>query len=149
MNQNTPEILLVEDNLDDANLAIRALRKNEICNSLLHVSDGEEALDYLFCEGRYAERCTSDLPKLILLDLKMPKVDGLEILKRIKNDNRTQSVPVVILTSSNQNADIIQCFKYGANSYVVKPVDFENFVHTVAGIGRYWLQLNQIIQKDI
>ena len=140
--------MLIEDNAEDASLAIRALQKNQICNSLLHLSDGTEALQYLFCQGVFSHRNSGDLPKVILLDLKMPKLDGLEILKRIRSNERTRRVPVVILSSSNQNADIRQCLEHGANSYVVKPVDFEEFVQAVTGIGRYWLHLNQIVQEE-
>ena len=136
------EILLVEDNMDDAELAILALRKRNIANSLVHLENGAEALDFLFCRGKYAERNISNKPKVILLDLKMPKVDGLEVLKEIKADEETKSIPVVILTSSKENPDIEQAYLLGANSYMVKPVEFDNFTKAVAEIGMYWLLYN-------
>jgi len=147
MDQSNFDILLVEDNSDDAGLTIRAFRKNNISNALLHLTDGQEALDFIFCEGVYQNRNISDVPKLILLDLKMPKIDGTEVLKRIKSDERTQRVPVVVLTSSNENNDITTCYHFGANSYIVKPVEFNDFVKAVANVGNYWLVLNQHPQK--
>jgi len=136
------EILLVEDNMDDAELAILALRKKNIANSLVHLENGAEALDFLFGKGKYAGRNISNKPKVILLDLKMPKVDGLEVLKQIKADEETKVIPVVVLTSSKENPDIEQAYLLGANSYMVKPVEFDNFTQTVAEIGMYWLLYN-------
>lgn len=137
------EIILVEDNSSDAELALRALKKNNILNPILHLQDGEEVLDYLFAEGQYQHRNINELPKLILLDLKMPKVDGLEVLQRIKSDERTKVIPVVLLTSSKEQKDIIDGYKLGVNSYIVKPVGFENFVKAISEIGLYWLVVNQ------
>jgi two-component system response regulator len=137
------EILLIEDNLNDAELTIRALRKNHIANMLVHLKDGVAALDFLFGTGQYAGRNTNNKPKLILLDLKMPKVDGIEVLKRIKTDEFTKKIPVVILTSSKENPDIEKCYLLGANSYIVKPVEFDNFRKAVSEIGLYWMLLNE------
>jgi two-component system response regulator len=138
------DIILVDDNPDDANLAIRALRKNGIHNSLLHLKDGEEALDFIFCRGGYADRVFEEFPKLILLDIKMPKVDGIEVLKKVKSDARTRMIPVVLFTSSNQEADILKSYQLGVNSYIVKPVEFELYVKAVWNTGLYWLLLNQL-----
>jgi two-component system, response regulator len=137
------DILLVEDNASDAELTMRALKKNHIINTILHLQDGEEVLDYLFATGAYAGRKMDEIPKVVLLDLKMPKVDGLEVLKKIKTDERTKIIPVVLLTSSKEDKDIIEGYKLGVNSYIVKPVGFENFVKAVSEIGLYWLMLNQ------
>ncbi len=137
------EILLIEDNPSDAELTIRALKKNNIVNNLMHLKDGEEALDYLFARGKYVNRNMEDKPKVILLDLKMPKVNGLEVLRELKNDARTRMIPVVLLTSSNQNSDIDEGYRLGANSYIVKPVEFENFFNAIRDLGFYWLLLNQ------
>lgn len=137
------DIVLVEDNPDDAEMAIRALRKNHLVNNILHLQDGEEALDYLFATGAYAGRNISDVPKVVLLDLKMPKVDGLEVLKKLKSDERTKIIPVVLLTSSKQDRDIAEGYRLGVNSYIVKPVGFENFVKAVSDVGVYWLMVNQ------
>jgi two-component system, response regulator len=142
MNENY-DILLVEDNPADAELAIRALRKSHIANSLLHLEDGEAVLNYVFCTGQYSERKMGDLPKLILLDLKMPRVSGLEVLQQIKSDERTKKIPVVLLTSSKEESDISNGYKAGVNSYIVKPVEFESFVKAVSETGLYWLILNQ------
>lgn len=141
---NNVEILLVEDNPDDAGLVIRALKKHNLANHLVHLSDGAQALDFVFCKGEYAERQIDDKPKVILLDLKMPKVDGLQVLKAIREDERTKYIPVVIMTSSNEESDIIGSYKLGTNSYVVKPVDFDNFSKAVAELGFYWLLLNKV-----
>jgi len=137
------EILLVEDNPSDAELTIRALKKSNIVNRLVHLKDGEEALEYIFATGRYSERTIAEIPKVILLDLKMPKVGGLEVLKQIKSDSRTSMIPVVVLTSSNEDRDVVEGYKLGVNSYIVKPVEFENFAKTVSEIGMYWLLVNQ------
>lgn len=136
-------ILLVEDNPDDEALTIRALRKNNIANDLAVARDGAEALDYLFGTGTYAGRDTSQLPQVVLLDLKLPKVDGLEVLSRIRSDPRTKLLPVVILTSSNEERDLMESYTRGANSYVRKPVDFVEFVDAVKQLGLYWLILNE------
>jgi CheY-like chemotaxis protein len=143
-------ILIVEDNPDDEELTIRALRKNNIGNRLVVVRDGAEALDFLFCTGVYAERNPHDLPQTILLDLKLPKVDGLEVLKRIRADGRTRLLPVVILTSSSEERDLLQSYQNGANSYVRKPVDFTEFLDAARQLGLYWLVLNEAPppQKD-
>jgi CheY-like chemotaxis protein len=137
------EILLVEDNPDDADLVIRALKKHNLGNNIIHVKDGEEALDFLFARGKYENRSMKDVPKVILLDLKMPKVDGMQVLQTIKSDERTKSIPVVIMTSSKEDQDIIKGYKLGANSYVVKPVNFIEFSKAVAELGMYWLLTNQ------
>jgi len=137
------EILLVEDNSSDAEMTIRALKKNNFANSILHLPDGAEALDFIFCEGSYAEREFEKRPRVILLDLKMPKVSGIEVLKKIKDDTRTRRIPIVVLTSSREDPDIEQCYALGVNSYVVKPVAFEDFVQAVSNLGLYWMIVNQ------
>ena len=136
-------ILLVEDNPDDVTLTLRALKKNNLLNEVVVAKDGVQALDYLFCDGEYADRPPDVLPELILLDLKLPKVDGLEVLKRIRSEPRTRLLPVVILTSSNEQSDIISGYELGVNSYIRKPVDFEHFIEAVRQLGLYWLVLNQ------
>ncbi len=137
------EILLVEDNPQDLELAQRALRKANLAN-LIHVArDGAEALEFVFCEGPYATRNIENGPKVVLLDLKLPKVDGLEVLKRIKSDPRTKTIPVVVLTSSKEQNDVVESYQLGVNSYIVKPVNFESFVAAVQQLGMYWLLLNQ------
>jgi len=136
------EILLVEDNPDDVRLTLRALTKNKLTNQLLVVQDGEEALDFIFARGKFSMRAIDDFPRVILLDLKLPKVNGLEVLKEIKNDDRTKSIPVVVLTSSKEESDIREAYNLGVNSYIVKPVDFENFAITIKEIGLYWLLIN-------
>ncbi|MEY2868968.1 MAG: hypothetical protein RIR01_1444 [Bacteroidota bacterium] len=141
---NNVEILLVEDNPDDAGLVIRALKKHNLANHLVHLSDGAQALDFIFCKGEYGKRQIDDRPKVILLDLKMPKVDGLQVLKTIREDERTESIPVVIMTSSNEERDIVEGYRLGVNSYIVKPVDFDNFSKAVAELGFYWLLLNKV-----
>lgn len=143
-------ILIVEDNPDDEELTIRALKKNNIGNRLVVVRDGAEALDFLFCTGAYSNRDPLDLPQTILLDLKLPKVDGLEVLKHIRADQRTSLLPVVILTSSNEERDLLQSYRNGANSYVRKPVDFNEFLEAARQLGLYWLILNEPppLQKD-
>ncbi|HMJ68859.1 MAG TPA: response regulator [Cyclobacteriaceae bacterium] len=131
------DILLVEDNPDDAGLTIRALKKHNLANNLVHLTDGEEALQFLFAEGK------NNMPRLILLDLKMPKVDGIEVLKRIKSSEEKRIIPVVILTSSKEERDIVESYKLGVNAYIVKPVDFDKFVKAVSDLGLFWLVLNQ------
>lgn len=136
-------ILLVEDNPDDVDLTIRALKKNNILNEIVVAKDGVEALDYLFGTGAYAGRDVSVTPELILLDLKLPKVDGMEVLKRLRADERTGILPVVILTSSSEEKDLVNSYKLGANSYIRKPVDFTQFLNAVKQLGLYWLVLNE------
>ena len=136
------KILLVEDNPDDEALTLRALKKNNIANKVIVARDGVEALDYLFGEGTHEGRDLSDQPQVILLDLKLPKVDGLEVLKRIREDDRTRRLPVVILTTSNEDRDIFRSYDLGANSYIRKPVDFGQFMEAVRQLGLYWLILN-------
>jgi len=143
MKQNQVEILLIEDNPDEAELAIRSLRKNNLANNLVHIDDGAEALDYIFCRGKYASNDISFTPKVILLDLKLPRVGGLEILKQVKTDERTKSIPVVILTSSKEDSDLIEGYNLGVNSYIVKPVNFESFAKAISELGMYWVILNQ------
>jgi two-component system response regulator len=137
-------ILLVEDNPDDVELTMRAFRKNNIANKVVVACDGVEALDYLFCRGTYAKRRAQEDPRLILLDLKLPKLDGLQVLEQLRANERTKLVPVVILTSSKEEQDLISGYKSGANSYVRKPVDFNQFVEAVRQIGLYWLLINEI-----
>lgn len=142
--KNTPvEILLVEDNPHDAELTIRALQKRHLANHLVHVADGQAALDFLFGTGIYEGREVLHQPKVVLLDLKLPKLDGIEVLRQIRADERTKVVPVVMLTSSHEDRDVIESYKLGANSYIVKPVDFENFSEAVSNLGLYWLLLNE------
>ncbi|KIO49142.1 response regulator [Nitrosospira sp. NpAV] len=140
------EILLVEDNASDAELTIRALRKKNMANHLVWLKDGAEALDFLFCTGSYEGRLNSK-PKLILLDLKMPKVDGIEVLRRVKADERLKAIPAVIMTSSHEDRDIIESYQLGVNSYLVKPVDFEQFLDVVSRAGLYWLLINKVPEK--
>lgn len=136
-------ILLVEDNPDDEALTLRALKKSNIANKIVVVRDGAEALDYLFCLGAYVERDPLELPQVVLLDLKLPKVDGLEVLRQMRADPRTNMLPVVVLTSSREEQDLIQAYSSGANSYVRKPVDFTQFVDAIGQLGLYWLVLNE------
>ena len=137
------EILLVEDNPHDAEMTIRALKKVNLANRLIHVKDGAEALDFIFAKGAFAGRGIENKPKVILLDIKMPKVDGIEVLRQIKSNDTTRTIPVVIMTSSKEEQDIINSYNLGVNSYVVKPVDFENFAKAVSELGCYWLIINQ------
>lgn len=137
------EILLVEDNPNDASLTMRNLKKGNFLNKLYWVKDGQQALDFLYCTGDYAARDEDDHPKLILLDLKMPKVDGIEVLQRIKADERLRVIPVVVMTSSNEQPDITESYRLGVNSYVVKPMEFGAFAEAVAKIGMYWMMLNR------
>jgi CheY-like chemotaxis protein len=136
-------ILLVEDNPDDEALTLRALKKNNIGNTVVVVRDGAEALDFLFCTGAFADRDPRDKPQVILLDLKLPKVDGLEVLRRIRADTNTRTLPVVILTSSKEEQDVFNSYLIGVNSYVRKPVDFVQFVEAIRQLGLYWLVLNE------
>ncbi|HBQ81857.1 MAG TPA: two-component system response regulator [Bacteroidales bacterium] len=137
------EILLIEDNPDDAELTIRALKKHNLANKLVWVKDGAEALDFIFAAGAYAGRSSNNHPKLILLDLRLPKVDGLEVLQRIKADEQTKAIPVVVMTSSTEDRDIVESYKLGVNSFLSKPVGFDEFVKMVSEIGLYWLLLNR------
>jgi two-component system response regulator len=143
MNAHEIEILLVEDNTSDAELTIRALKKNNLANKVIHLDNGASALDYLFGKGEYAKREVKNLPKIILLDLNMPKIGGLEVLRKIKADERTKQIPIIVLTSSKEDPDIQKCYDLGVNSYVVKPVEFEAFIKTVSTLGIYWMLLNQ------
>lgn len=143
-NEDEIEILLVEDNMSDAELTIRALKKNNLANRLIHLKNGAEALDFIFATGEYAGRNPHLAPKVILLDLKMPKVNGMEVLAKIRADERTKTIPVVVLTSSNEDPDIEKCYALGVNSYIVKPVEFENFFKVVSDLGFYWLLMNQV-----
>ena len=142
MNYNDIEILLVEDSVADATLTIRALKKSGLANNLHHVKDGSEALDFIYCRGAYASRNIQECPKLILLDLKMPKVGGIQVLEKVKSDPDIKSIPVVILTSSNEDPDIKKCYALGANSYIVKPVESDNFFHAIKELGLYWMVLS-------
>ncbi|MCF8229784.1 MAG: response regulator [Bacteroidales bacterium] len=137
------EILIVEDNPDDAEMALRALKKNKLANNILVVDDGEKALDFIFARGDYKERSSKNRPKIILLDLKLPKVSGLEVLKELKANKKTRIIPVIVLTSSKEESDIVESYELGVNSYIVKPVDFDKFVDSVNDLGLYWLLLNQ------
>jgi CheY-like chemotaxis protein len=142
-NLDEVEILIVEDNPNDAEMALRALKKNNLTNRVLVVGDGEEALDFVFSKGKYVNREKGARPKIILLDLKLPKIDGLEVLKEIKSNEETKVIPVIVLTSSKEESDIVESYRLGVNSYIVKPVDFEKFVDAVRELGLYWLLLNQ------
>lgn len=137
------EILLVEDNISDAELTIRALKKKNLANNLIHLKNGAEALDFIFAKGVYSGRDLFNAPKVILLDLKMPKLDGIEVLAQIRNDERTRAIPIVILTSSKEDPDIKACYALGVNSYIVKPVEFNDFIKAVSELGLYWLLLNE------
>ncbi|MGH7197435.1 MAG: response regulator [Candidatus Omnitrophota bacterium] len=137
------EILLVEDNANDAELTLRALKKNNLANKVFLVKDGAEALDFIFAKGVYAHRSAEDSPRVIFLDLKLPKIDGLEVLRQIKSNAKTKVIPVVVLTSSQEESDVVESYKLGVNSYIVKPVDFESFVKAVSDVGLYWLLLNK------
>ncbi len=143
MSQTSPvEILLVEDNPHDVELTLRALKKHNVANRLHMVKDGAEAIDFLFASGAYEDRDPNDRPKLILLDLKLPKVGGLEVLRAVKSDERTRNIPVVVLTSSREEKDIVESYRLSVNSYIVKPVDFDKFLNAVGEVGLYWLLLN-------
>lgn len=136
-------ILLVEDNQDDIDLTLRALRKHDLNREVVVVKDGAEALEFLFCEGQHADRTPSNLPQLVLLDINLPKLSGIEVLRRLRSDPRTQLLPVVMLTTSRQDQDIVESYASGANSYVRKPVSFTEFTEAVKQLGVYWLVLNQ------
>jgi CheY-like chemotaxis protein len=141
--ENAVEILLVEDTPGDLELALRALRKGNLVNRIEVARDGAEAIEFIFCEGAHAGRNIEDGPRVILLDLKLPKIDGLEVLRRIKSDPRTKSIPVVVLTSSKEQCDVVESYDLGVNSYIVKPVNFDQFAAAVQQLGMYWLLLNQ------
>jgi two-component system, response regulator len=143
MNSEELDILLVEDNQDDMDLALHALKREKLANNIFVARDGEEALNFLFCRGAFAQRSIDHPPKLVLLDLKLPKVDGMEVLKQIKGDPRTRTIPVVIMTSSKEERDLVSGYNLGANSYIQKPVDFDQFRETVKSVGLYWLVTNQ------
>lgn len=137
------EILLCEDNKRDADLTIRALKKRKLANSVVWVKDGEQALEYIFAKGEYNERSIKDVPRVILLDLKMPKVDGMEVLEEVRSHPETKHIPVVMMTSSQEEKDIIKSYDLGVNSYIVKPVDFNKFMDSISEVGFYWLLLNK------
>ena len=137
------EILLAEDNPEDAEMTLRALRKRNLANHVRWVKDGEEALEYLFCSGQYADRNPAHPPKLVLLDIKMPKVDGIEVLRRVKG-SELKTIPIVVMTSSNEERDVLESYRLGVNSYIVKPVQFEAFLETVSNIGLYWVLTNRV-----
>ena len=143
MSVDPVDILLVEDDPNDVELTLRALKRHHFANSVIVVRDGAEALDFVFGEGAHADRSMERNPKLILLDLKLPKVDGLEVLRKLKSDERTKVIPVVVLTSSKEERDIVQSYKLGVNSYMVKPVDFDKFIECVSEVGLYWLVCNE------
>jgi two-component system response regulator len=140
---NAVEILIVEDNPRDAELTLRALKKNNLANNILLAEDGAEALDFFFCRGKFKTRSILNPPKVVLLDLKLPKVSGLEVLKAVKADKRTSHIPIVIVTSSRQEPDMKEAYELGVNSYVVKPVDFDQFINAMSSLGLYWLLVNE------
>ncbi len=143
MNYNDIEILFVEDNMDDAALTMHALKKGGLTNSIFHVKDGAEAIDFIYCKGAYSERDPLPHIKLMLLDIKMPKVSGIEVLEKIKSDPLLKAIPIVVLTSSKEDPDIKRCYQLGANSYIVKPVESDNFFKTIKDLSLYWMILNQ------
>jgi len=140
---NTVEILIVEDNPYDAELTLRALKKNNLANNVYTAEDGAEALDFFFCKNKFVTRNFTNPPKVVLLDLKLPKISGLEVLRAVKKDKRTSHIPIVVVTSSNQEPDMETAYELGANSYVIKPVDFEQFINAMSSLGLYWLLVNQ------
>ncbi|MCX5797204.1 MAG: response regulator [Elusimicrobia bacterium] len=137
------EVLLVEDNPNDVELIMRAFKKHNLANKVHLAKDGAEALDFVFCTGAYKDRDIRKPPKVVILDLKLPKVSGKEVLKRMKSDERTKTMPIVVMTSSQEESDVVESYNYGVNSYIVKPVDFEKFVDTIQGLGMYWLFINK------
>lgn len=148
MNNAAVEILLVEDNPDDVELALYALKKNSLANQIQIARDGEEALDFLFCRGQFSDRRFDMPPKVVLLDLKLPKIDGLEVLRQVKSDPRTKSVPIVVMTSSKEQRDMVEGYQLGVNSYIQKPVDFDQFRDIIKELGFYWLVINQSPPAD-
>jgi len=144
VSNNEVEILLVEDNPNDAEITLRALKKHNLANRVLWLKDGAEALDYIFAIGSYTGRDINKTPKVILLDLKLPKINGIEVLQKVKSDEKTKTIPIVVLTSSREERDMVESYKLGVNSYIVKPVGFEKFINAVSEIGLYWLLLNDI-----
>ena len=140
---NEVDILLIEDSADDVELTLHALRREHLANNIISVRDGEEAVEFLFCQGNYRHRNFEHPPRLVLLDLKLPKPNGLEVLKRIKDDARTRAIPVVVMTSSKEERDLVESYKLGANSYIQKPVDFDQFREMVKNTGLYWMIINQ------
>ncbi len=143
-NLTETEILIVEDNKNDAEMALRAFNKNNLTNNIFVVGDGEEALNFIYAKGKFKSRKDSANPKIILLDLKLPKISGLEVLRKIKSDPEKKMIPVIVLTSSKEESDIVESYKLGVNSYIVKPVEFDKFVDSVRDLGFYWLLLNQL-----
>src|SRR5688572_7073623 len=143
---NEVEILLIEDNPNDVELTMRALKKNNLGNKVFAVHDGEEALEFIFATGRYAGRNINVPPKVIFLDLKLPKISGIEVLQKIKADEKTKTIPVVVVTSSQETHDIQECYKYGVNSFIQKPIEFDNFVKAISDAGLYWLIINKVSQ---
>ncbi|MFO7880518.1 MAG: response regulator [Bacteroidota bacterium] len=143
-NLNNTEILIVEDNPNDAEMTVRAFKQNNLTNNITLVDDGDKALDFIFARGKYAKRNIRNRPKVILLDLKLPRVDGLEVLRQIKSNQETKYIPVIVLTSSSEESDMIQSYDLGVNSYIIKPVDFDKFVAAVQNLGLYWLLLNAL-----
>lgn len=143
MNKNElVDILLIEDSLGDAEMAIRTLRKNSKVQSLVHLEDGAEAIDFIFAQGKFTDRDLQKTPKLIILDLNMPKINGMDVLEKIRTDKRTKRIPVVVFTSSKEDSDVKKCYDLGVNSYIVKPVEFNEFTETISSLGQYWLRLN-------
>ena len=146
--ENPVEILLVEDSAEDVELTLRALRKANLTNQITVARDGAEALEFIFCEGAHAGRKMEDAPKVILLDLKLPKVDGMEVLQKVKSDPRSRHIPVVVLTSSREQSNLARSYQLGVNSYIVKPVNFEGFAKAVQDLGMYWLLFNQLPARN-
>ena len=143
MTSKQVEIVLVEDNPHDAELALRALKTYNLANNLIWLQDGVEALDFFFAQGQYSDRTIEDVPKVVLLDLKLPRINGLEVLEKVKSDVRTKGIPIVVLTSSSEERDIVTSYNLGVNSYIIKPVDFDKFINAIREIGFYWLLLNK------
>lgn len=143
MNSKPVEILLIEDNPSDIKLTLKALQKHSLANRVTVLKDGAEALDFIYAEGKYTDRDNKELPKVIFLDLKLPLIDGIEVLKKLKSEDSTKKIPVVVLTSSKESKDIDMCYKLGVNSYIVKPLDFEKFFESVSNLGLYWVLMNE------
>ena len=148
MAKEAVNILIVEDNAQHLELTLRALRRNNLANNIAVAKDGAEALDYIFCRGQHAERCAADMPRLILLDLKLPKIDGMDVLRQIKADEQARRIPVVILTTSREDRDVEESYQLGVNSYIVKPVDFNKFMQSVGQLGFYWMLLNEVSHNE-